>query len=40
MDNTYDFYRGMFFHVVTSQHRNYLQTLVHNLNLLSTLILQ
>lgn len=30
---------GMFFHVVTSQHRNYLQALVHNPNLQCTFIL-
>jgi hypothetical protein len=29
----------MFFRVVTSQHRNYLQALVHNLNLQCTFIL-
>jgi len=31
---------GMFFHVVTSQHRNYLQAFVHNLNVQCMFILQ
>jgi hypothetical protein len=38
-ENIYDF-TGNVFHVVTSQHRNYLQALVHNLNLQCMLILQ